>query len=451
MSGKGKTLVLGVSILTLLSLIVIFFVVRGDSGVKPASDDAPVLTVSRPKLDTRLFFADKGTAESEREVEYWPGTEVRKQLDIEYRNGDALHVEFRRDGTAKSLVEYQLASGSLPDTTNGVGSDFEAVRVLKRRIEYGEDGISVVDALFYRADSTVAAASRTLPGGRFEQIVYDKDGASILEHQLFNSSGSLIYMRLLGGNRQHYVERSLDDGGIEKIAFREDGTRLYRMVKGPRTNNEDYDFFAADGVTRMYTVYRHLRVSVLYYRPDGQVDHYREFFNDEMTVIRYRDNAGTDLPSTVGGKRPAELYRQYWKFVKERNEDGSPSEKGHYVLDRVDEHDQSGATIRKLHFKDGKVFKVDYLDQKGLSEKVVILRDDGTVERIDHYDRTGSGPASIKSEDVPQEKGLKESHDPVLSVDDGFGTVIADPRNDVGAPVAPYYPYDGYYDDYMDD
>lgn len=387
------------------------------------------------RTDHRVFLKFGEGEESTRHAEFFPGSETLRYIEVEYKDGRSLSVEYREDGTASTLLELYPAQPA--DSTTGVVPQ----RQTKRAITYGADGATVVTAYFYREDGTAEGFGRLragLEGPEFEQLIYGEDGHSIVRQEVFTADGDYIFYRQFDSEAESFVTRKLEDGTEEKIAFRENGTRLSKTRKKPNTNFEDIDFYGADGLTREFTVFRQTKIKVLYYHPDGSVDSYREFGSGEMTFVKYKDGSGTVKPEpNAKGETPAEAYRQYWKIAKA--DDGKETSE----LVRLEELDSTGKVARRLHFSSGKIFKVEDLDAQGDTTTVTIVRDDGTVERIDRYQRHPSGPPTITSEEVPQERGLNVPHDGKLLEDKPF----ADPRPLVGPPVEPYYRYPYGYDD----
>lgn len=390
------------------------------------------------RTDHRVFLKFGEGEESTRHAEFFPGSETLRHIEVEYKDGRSLSVEYREDGTASTLLELYPAQPA--DSTTGVVPQ----RQTKRAITYGADGATVVTAYFYREDGTAEGFGRLragLEGHEFEQLTYGEDGHSIVRQEVFTADGDYIFYRQFDSEAESFVTRKLEDGTEEKIAFRENGTRLSKTRKKPNTNFEDIDFYGADGLTREFTVFRSQKISVVYYRGDGTVDSYREFSSDEMMVLKYKDGSGTVKPEyNARGDNPAVAYRQYWKVVK--GDDGQET----YQLTRFDEFDSTGKVTRRFLFKSDKLFIVETFDGNGDTTTVTIVRDDGTVERIDHYQKQTSGPPAVTSEDVPAERGLTVPHDDKLFKD----TPFTDPRPLVGPPVQPYYPsypygYDGGY------
>jgi|AGTN01.3.fsa_nt_gi hypothetical protein len=398
---------------------------------------APNLTAGKSfpeRTEHRVFLKFGDGEESTRHADFWPGTQTLRHLEIEYKDGRHLAVEYRNDGTAASLLELYPASEA--DSATGV----VPARKTKRAITYGADGLSAETAYFYREDGTVEGFGRQragLEGPEYEQLTYGEDGHSIVRQEVFTADGDYIFYREFDSEPTSFVSRKLEDGSEEKVQFRENGTRLSRTLKKPNSNNEDVDFYAADGLHREFTVFRAQKIAVVYYHLDGTVDSYREFASDEMTVLKYKDGSGTVKPEpNARGDNPAAAYKQYWKVVK--GDDGKET----YELTRFDEFDSTGKVTRRFHFSSGKVSRVENLDAKGDTTTVTTLRDDGTVERIERYQPQPNGVPSVAWENIPQERGLTVPHDDKLFKDAPF----ADPRPLVGPPVAPYYSYPYGYD-----
>lgn len=418
-----KTKVSALCALLVGVLPIALFCLRGGTPDLTAGKNFP------ERNDHRVFLKFGDGEESTRHADFWPGTQTLRHLEIEYKDGRHLAVEFRNDGTAASLLELHAVQPA--DSTTGVVPPLRT----KRAITYGTDGITVLSAYFYRQDGTTEAFGRQragLDGPEYEQLTYGEDGHSIVRQEVFTADGDYIFYREFDGEPTSFVTRKLENGTEEKVQFRENGTRLSRTLKKPNSNNEDVDFYAEDGLHREFTVFRHAKIAVVYYRGDGTVDSYREFSSDEMMVLKYKDGSGTVKPEpNAKGENPAVAYRQYWQVVKA--DDGKEIMK----LVRFDEFDSTGKVMRRFHFNNEKLFKVENFDGKGDTTTVTIVREDGTVERIDHYQQQPQGPATITSEDVPAERGL------TVPSDDKFfkNAPFTDPRPLVGPPVPQYYYY----------
>lgn len=311
---------------------------------------------------------------------------------------------------------------------------------VKRSIEYGVDGVTVLKSSFFREDGSMASHGKTLEDGEtFEQLEYLKDGRTLARRQLYTKAGDVFYMRVGAVAPSNTVVRSLSEGRIETVVFGDDGLRITRTVK-QRSGYENIEFYKADGRSLKYIVYRTYTISVLYFKDDGTIDHSRIFHDGGMTVTKFRDNAGTKLPEPVDGKYPKDLFRQSWKVVG-KDANGKPT----YRLSRIEEIDASGRTTRRLHFSDstGKLNRVEYLDdEQRISRALTVREEDQTVESIDTYTYTpGVYSPDITNEKVEPGKGIRETVD--------SKTAAPVPFEDVRDKVEPvsqpsWYYYEGY-------
>lgn len=439
----------------------------------------------RERINSELFLRADGQKELRREVDYWEGTNLLKRVTVFYSSGGKQISVYREDGTISVLTEWYPEPGltvaqappapanttintgpAEPATIGGdtagkapamVGAQKPEAALgtagtarvydppvkfgkIKRSIEYGADGKTVVKSSFFREDGSMAAYGRLLADGTFEMLEYTADGKTMARHQMFTDDGYVTYMRVVAGEPANSLTRTLAGRVEETVNFRDNGVRFSRVLKAPGTGFEEIEFYKEDGKTLIAVFYRQYKIEALYYKPDGNVDHYRSFdYDGGMTVTKYRDGAGKKKPQAVNGTYPQEAYRQYWKSVKDAS--GNTS----LVLDRVEEIGADGRVARKLHFSGagGRLTRVDYLDEAGLSRQVVILREDGTVERVDDYARpAGGGAATITSTEVAPEKGMRESFDERALQEIPF----EDLREKAGPALT--YPYYYGYDDY---
>ncbi len=407
------------------------------------SNSEPDTTLGK-LLDTELLLPREESPELRREVEYWPLTRSKKNITVFYRAGGMLEESYRADGTLASRTEWYPLEGGWPplsvksqnledlvdaDQSGGnkrvseVPNQFGPIR---RSFQLLADG-RVDKAAIFRKDGTKLAEGSRLVDGSFEQFDYALDGKTVAQQRRFSKEGELVYARVMLGDKIKSLTKKVSDSHEETIEFRDDGSRRSKTIRELATRYEEIEFFKADGQTLRLVVYRKLKIEALYFKEDGSVDHFRSFDGDGgMTVVKYRDNAGSVRPVADNGRTPKEAYRQTWR--------GDGHE--HYTLDRLEEIGATGYVSRRFAFSltGGKLFKIDYLDKEYSSTKVLILRDDMTVERIDNYERFGdSRIPSIQSVAVEPEKKMRDSFDEKMFEQLPYEDV----RNLVGPPIPP--------------
>lgn len=405
-------------------------------------------TLSTVVLDSELFLPKETSPELRREVEYWPQTRVTKSITVFYRAGGKLTRSYRTDGKLSALTEWYPLEGGWPPMSV-LAKSLEGLvdaeqsggkkRVYDVPLEFGhirrsfellENG-RVKRAVIYRPDGTALAEGSRLADGSFEQLDFAADGKSVATQKRFSKEGELVYARIMSGDKIKSLTNRISDTAEETIEFRDDGSRHSRTVRNLETRYEEIEFFRPDGKTTRLVVYRTLRIEALYFKDDGSIDHLRSFDGDGgMTVIKYRDDAGKVKPVAENGRAPQEAYRQTWRLA------GNDKGVERYSLDRLEELDREGGVARRFAFgmTSGKLFKIDYVDKDNMSTKVLILRDDMTVERIDNYERLGeSRIPSIHSIAVEPEKKMRDKFDEKMFQQLPY----EDARKLVGAPIAP--------------
>lgn len=308
---------------------------------------------------------------------------------------------------------------------------------VKRSIEYGDDGKTVVKASFFREDGSLSAYGRSLPGSDFALDDYLKDGRTLARQQVFQKDGDLFFMRVVVGAPSNTVETTLPDNRTQTSTFGADGIRVSRSTKPQYGDSEDVEFFKTDGKSLKYIVYRGWKIEALYFKADGTVDYFRSFDSDgSMTITKYRDNAGKVRPVSVDGASPSEAYRQYWQAKKDAKNNVT------YEFTKLEEIGADGHVARRLTFSAGKLTRVEYLRADGAFLKIVTIRSDQTVEKIETYTYPPNGGETvIDSKDVAPGAAMRESYDGKLLERAPFEDV----RPLVGPPATPsWYGYEGY-------
>ncbi len=384
----------------------------------------------RKQLGSELFLKPDGSKEQRREVVYWPGTRTIKTISVTYADGGLQVSQYRNTGKISLLTEWFPAPnieqfGTAPDTTHGP---------VKRMIEFGEDGSTILKASFYRADGTRQAIGRTEGDSLFHLLDYDVDGTTLTKQQVFEKSGIPTFLLVRVGEPITTETRKLPNGNIETTGFAKTGERTMRGVTQASNQFEDIDFYKDDGLHRKFTVFRHYRISVVYYRDDGSIDHYRAFDGNQMTVVQYRPGVTPKIDPDAYVTQPGESLRQYYQEVTEAG-----SNQTTFKLTKVEEVNEAGKVARRIQYSDaGQPKKVEYLDDKGLTTREVSLRENGTVETVTVYDRPANGPVTTTETKVDESANQHENFDPRLTT----ALPLVDPRPLVGDPVQyPYYEY----------
>ncbi|MBZ0185750.1 MAG: hypothetical protein K8F91_05805, partial [Candidatus Obscuribacterales bacterium] len=394
-----------------LALVVLTFAGCSRPAANLGKDEFPQQT------NNRLYLFPDGQKESNRELSFYSDGKTIESIQVRYQDGGFLKVDFRPDGTARSLVEF-------------FAPDADANTQLKRVIEYGADGKQVLQARFLREDGSLKAAGRILPSGRFEQLDYAENGQTLIAQRSYLSDGEVVFFRDFVDADNRSQNQELADGTKLTIEFRQDGTRLSRKSKKRSSQNELVYFYGEDGVTERFMVYRHQKISVVYFNEDGTLSHAREFASGGgMIVFVYRKGAVSDS-DLESGVLPAGAvaYRQHW--IKNY---GIDSKEHEFVLDRVEKLNADGKVERRYKFDNRrKLSGVEYVNS---DEKVVEshdLRDDGTVERIYFNEWADKDyPSSTRSQPVSKDEALKPDVDQTLFAPVDF----VDPRPLVGPPV----------------
>lgn len=445
-------------------------------------------------LDNELYLRADGQKELRRELQYWTGSRNLKKVTVFYSAGGKQISVYRADGSVRLLTEWYPepaltvappqptpavfsgpgtgilpgiqtpatsptpaaapSASTKPDTTvappvEGAQSAKDAQATagsakvfdppekfgkVKRSIEYGEDGKTVVKASFFREDGSLSAYGRSVAGSDFELDDYLKDGRTIARQQVFQKDGDLFFMRILVGAPSFTMVNTLPDNRTQTSTFGKDGLRVSRSTKPQYGDSEDVEFFKADGKSLKYIVYRGFKIEALYFKADGSIDFYRSFDSDgSVTVTKYRDNSGKIKPVSVDGASPSEAYRQYWQAKKDAKNNVT------YELTRLEEIGVDGHIARRLTFSAGKLTRVEYLKADGGFNKIVTIRPDQTVEKVETYTYPPGGVAVIDAKDVAAGAGLHESFDGKLLERAPFEDV----RPLVGPPVPqPWYGYE---------
>jgi len=307
---------------------------------------------------------------------------------------------------------------------------------VKRSVEYGEDGKTVVKSSFYREDGTMAAYGLRTDAETFEQREYLVDGKTMARQQKYTNEGDVIFMRVVVGTQTDSITHKVENVEVT-TKFGPDGMRVTRTFRAPYTNYEDIEFYKEDARSLKYIVYRQTTMSILFFKDDGSVDHLRAWgYDGSMTVTKYRDGAGKTKPEAVNGLTPKEAYRQHWRA-------GSKDANGNvtYTLSRVDEIGADGRMTRRIDFSSttNQPEKLYYMNDKDQTVRVVTLREDQTVERVENYEYPPQGgAATITPTEVAREKGVRESFD-----EGKFkATPYEDARKLVGDPLPQPYYYD---------
>ncbi|MDZ4833245.1 MAG: hypothetical protein SGJ27_05530 [Candidatus Melainabacteria bacterium] len=420
------------------------------------------------QLDSQLLLAHDGQKEMRREVEYWSGSRNLKQVTVFYRAGGKQIAVYRNNGTVRLLTEWypepaltvapprEVAAnpavfsgpgaGILPgiqtaeqaQATAGSAKIYDPPTKfgkVKRSIEYGDNGKSIVRASFFREDGSLSAYGRTVGGTDFELVDYTRDGRTIARKQQFTQSGDLFYMQVVVGAPTNIMVAKLLNRTEQTTTFGADGLRVSRSTK-PLYGTEEIEFYRADGKALRLIVYRSYMIEALYFRDDGTVESFRSFGADgSITVTKYRDNCSTKKPESVDGASPCEDYRQYWQAKKDA------SGKVTYELTRLDEIATNGRMSRRLMFRAGKLTFVDYFHPSGDFDKVLTLRPDQTVEQMRTYSYPPGGVVTSAVTEVAIEKNMRESYDSKLLE----LAPVEDVRNLV-EPLAtpPWNGYEGY-------
>ena len=257
----------------------------------------------------------------------------------------------------------------------------------------------------------------------YEQFEYDNAGLAIERHEAFLSSGEIVYRKVFVDSLAKTVVEEIQPDVKFTVSFREDGTRLYRVRGFEHSNNELYEFFNQDGITRDSVVFRFDKIGVVYLNPDGSLKEARRYENGKFQVVVYKPGTFPAQSDFTNVPKAGVKYKQYWSEV---NGDEP-------LLTQLDEYRSSGSVYRRLYFDDSELSKAEYLDSDGDVAHKVILKpmeeDDSTITLV------------IPGLNLPAPQ-VNYNRDSTLLVD------RPDPSNDVGSPVEEYYPYEGYYDDY---
>ncbi len=381
------------------------------------------------QLDFELYLRAAGGKEVRREVEYWPGTRTLKLVHAYLSDGGTLLATYSEKGVVNRLSEwYPPAASTAGGATAPPSNDADAPQ-LKREIDYDANG-AIDHAVFFRPDGTRQAEGHERSDGLFELVDYSDNGVAVSKLQVFTTDGEPMFLRVVQGEPVKTWQGKTRDGKDETVAFNDNGVRISRTIT--KSNFEDTEFFKEDGRTLKFTVYRHYKISALYVNADGTLDQLRSFDSSSMLVIKYRQGVRITVDPDSSSYQKGEQYRQYYRIQ-------TVDSKESFVLEKVEEIDDAGKVSRRLYFNDQQqLSKVEYVDPDGSLSKAVAIRDNGTIERIDEYQKQPNAPVNIKSTPVDETQALHEHYNQRLAAPLPF----TDPRPLVGPPVAqPYYEY----------
>ena len=171
---------------------------------------------------------------------------------------------------------------------------------------------------------------------------------------------------------------------------------------------------------------------------DGEfeIGRHRRLDDLQLRCKEKRRNAGKVRPVSVDGASPSEAYRQYWQAKKDAKNNVT------YEFTKLEEIGADGHVARRLTFSAGKLTRVEYLRADGAFLKIVTIRSDQTVEKIETYTYPPNGGETvIDSKDVAPGAAMRESYDGKLLERAPFEDV----RPLVGPPATPsWYGYEGY-------
>lgn len=443
---------------------------------------------ARP-IESALYLRADGQKELRREVQYWAGSRNLKKVTVFYSEGGKQISVYRKDGSVQLLTEWYPepaltaaneptptvfsgpGAGILPGiqtvpsapspaatpantvvTVEGAQSAKDAQATagsakvydppsefgkIKRSIEYGVDGKTIVEASFFREDGSLSAYGRSNQNGDFELNDYLRDGRSIARQQQFTRAGDVFYLRVVVGAASNTIVSTLKNSEAT-TTFGDNGIRTMRSTKPTYGMTEDVEFFHADGKSLKFVVNRAYKIEALYFKANGDVDCFRSFDSDgSYTLTKYRDNSGRVKPTnSADGSSPREAYRQYWQAKK----DGSGNVS--YELTRHEEIGSDGFIARRLTFASGKLVKAEYLNSAGQTVKTLTISATEAVEKIETYTYPPQGgAATVVSTEVSSASSMRESYDGRLLEHAPFEDV----RPLVGPPLVPYYyDYEGY-------
>lgn len=310
-----------------------------------------------------------------RETSYFPGESARYDIYaadhftllrtvIEYPDSTTETITYRANGVIEQREQL------FPANAHGL-------RITKRLEQYDTDGRTLMLERTNRPDGTASVVGDRLPDLSYEISTLNEDGASVLEHRVYNSTNTLLLAQTYNASGILKMEKVRQTNGTyAESEFNEEGI-LVSTILSSSLGNTGATYYYPDGITAEYTFTQQTgsSLTILHNRPDGTLQ--------ERRVIDIIQGLSVTIYDTEGKA----LIRQMWSKVY-----GDPNATYRLVrLDELTEFNGQAKIVRMFYFAaDGVTvtriaLRWDVLTESDLDFEWT-FGEDGTIESVTNGD-----------------------------------------------------------------